>query len=218
MKTYARLTILNDGVKTAVRRSVYVSLAVMLALLATSPANASVMTYDVTFSAVNFSTGVGVDSAPVDPVVGSFEITFDPALDYTNATAGITLNSLNIALGSAISFNYHPGADGGFPAGTLRVGGIQVDTDTVDFAPSTNDFWLHIEGFLSTPVVEQLGYSQTSVSSANLFYTLPENEGDNSVTVTQVVNPVPEPATLVVWSLLAAFGIAFGWNRRRRAA
>jgi hypothetical protein len=30
------------------------------------------------------------------------------------------------------------------------------------------------------------------------------------------INIVPEPATLLVWSLLAALGVAFGWRRRNR--
>ncbi|HUT92486.1 MAG TPA: PEP-CTERM sorting domain-containing protein [Thermoguttaceae bacterium] len=32
------------------------------------------------------------------------------------------------------------------------------------------------------------------------------------------VNPVPEPSTLIVWSLLATLGITVGWWRRKRAA
>lgn len=31
-----------------------------------------------------------------------------------------------------------------------------------------------------------------------------------------VMPPVPEPATLVIWSLLAAVGVGVGWRRRRR--
>lgn len=30
--------------------------------------------------------------------------------------------------------------------------------------------------------------------------------------------PIPEPATIVIWSLLGALGIAYGWRRRQRAA
>jgi hypothetical protein len=29
-------------------------------------------------------------------------------------------------------------------------------------------------------------------------------------------NPIPEPSTLIIWSLLGAFGISVGWWRRRR--
>jgi hypothetical protein len=32
-----------------------------------------------------------------------------------------------------------------------------------------------------------------------------------------LVSEVPEPTTLVIWSLLATLGLSFGWRRRRRA-
>ncbi len=32
------------------------------------------------------------------------------------------------------------------------------------------------------------------------------------------VQPIPEPSTVIIWSLLGTFGVAFGWYRRRRTA
>lgn len=81
---------------------------VLLLTLAMAPlASAATVTDLVTFSASGFSAG-----APVDPVVGSFTITFDPAVSVTDAST-ITLNSLNIALGSTLVFTNSPG--GGLP-------------------------------------------------------------------------------------------------------
>jgi hypothetical protein len=145
-------------------------------------ANAALVHDLVTFSASDLTVGVGTDPAPKDPVTGSFTISFDTANTYTDQTAGITLNSLNIALGSALSFSYNaPGS--GLPLGTLVVGGISDGAQQVQFAPSTDDFWLFITNYATAPTFLQLGYSQTAVSSANLFFT-PDPGGTGSVTVT----------------------------------
>jgi hypothetical protein len=37
-------------------------------------------------------------------------------------------------------------------------------------------------------------------------------------TLTLDVAPIPEPSTLIIWSLLGSLGIGFGWWRRRKAA
>jgi len=82
--------------------------------MGTSSANAAFVTYDVSFTADTFQVGSGIDPAPVDPVIGSFTITLDPSVAVANETAGITLNTLNIALGSALSYSFDPAA-GVFP-------------------------------------------------------------------------------------------------------
>ena len=140
----------------------------------------------------------------MDPVTGSFTISFDPTLSYADQTAGITLTpgSLNIALSSALSFSYNaPGS--GLPTGTLVVGGLQAGAQMVQFGPSTNDFWLFITSFASAPAFDQVGYSQTSVSANNLFDT-----HDGAVTVTPVTTAVPETSTWVML-LLGFAGVGF---------
>jgi hypothetical protein len=192
-------------------RSLCASVALGFVLLAVAaPANGSMTTYDVTFSANTFQVGAGSDPAPVDPVTGEFKITLDPTVSVVNDTADISLVSLNIALGSALSFTYNPAADGPFVPGTLRVGGLFDGADSIQFDPSTNDFWLQIPSFTTAPAFEQLGYTQTSVSSDNLFYTLNQT---GSVDVTPLATP--EPTSLC----LASFGLAmWGDSSRRRKA
>ena len=187
-----------------------ISLTLIL-LAAAAPANGAMMTYDVTFSANTFQT-IG-DPVPVDPVVGEFIVTLDPAVHVVDDTADISLISLNITLDSVLSFTYNPDPElPNFPSGgTLRVGGLNAGADTVIFSPSTNDFWLHIDNFATAPVFQQVGYSQTSVSSANLFYTL---NGTGSADVTQL-SAVPEPGTLTLVGI-GAFGLIAGAVRRRR--
>ena len=207
-----QVAVLTDGQKRGMRQIVYPSVALTLILLIGVSANAATTTYDVSFSADTFQIGSGPDPAPVDPVTGSFTVTLDPAVAVTNNTADISLNSLNIALGSSLSFSYDPVA-GTFPAGTLRVGGLSFGagfgSDVIQFNPSTNDFWLYINDFTTTPAFEQLGYTQTSVSSDNLFFTINQTGSAN-------VSVVPEPGSIVLFAL-GLGGLCCGFSRRHRS-
>jgi hypothetical protein len=191
-------------------RSLCSSITLAFALLAVAAtANGGTMTYDVTFSANSFQVGAGSNPAPVDPVTGEFKITLDPTVSVVNDTADISLTSLNIALGSPLAFTYNPAQDGGFSPGTLRVGGLADGADSIIFNPSTNDFWLQIFSFATAPAFEQVGYTQTSVSDDNLFYTINQT---GSVTVTPLVE-TPEPTSFC----LASCGLALlGVSSRRR--
>jgi hypothetical protein len=189
------------------RRLILPCLAQTLVMASALSAGAASTTYNVSFSANNFQVGSGGDPAPVDPVMGDFTITLDPTMDVENSTDGITLNDLYIALGSQLCYTYKTAADGAFPPGTLRVGGLNAGSDVIIFDPSTDDFWLFIDDFTGTPQFNQLGYTQTSVSNNNLFYTL-DQTGSVSARVV-----VPEPATLFTIGLgFACLGII----RRRR--
>jgi hypothetical protein len=187
--------------------------SVAMGSLLAGHAHAALVTDSVSFSANTFQTAFG-DPAPVDPVTGSFTIKFDPTQTYTNATSGITLKTLNIALGSALSFSYDPNHPAGtLPAGTLIVGGSFDGPGMVQYQPTTSDFWLFITGFTTTPAFYQLGYSQVAALDRSLFYTI---NGTGSVTVTPVTTPgVPEPAT---WAMMIlGFGLLGGAIRRRKA-
>ena len=106
------------------------------AVLGAGAAKAALVHDLVTFTASNFETDVGSSPVPVDPVTGSFTISFDPTLNYTDETAGITLTpgSLNIALGSTLSFSYNAPTSM-LPATTLVVGGISDGAQMVQFSP-----------------------------------------------------------------------------------
>ncbi len=175
---------------------------------AAAPATAASVTKVVEFSANSFVDGLltpGV--APVDPVTGRFTIEFDPTAAAMNETAGIALDSLNIVLGSALSYNYDPLID------RLEVGGLATGANAVQFDPATNDFWLFIEDFLSlAPVFVQVGYAQV-LAGNNIFFTL---NGTGSVVVTDPpVGAVPLPAALPL--LLTALGGLAAYRRFARA-
>ena len=187
------------------KNSAFAVIAAFSGILALSPASAATVSDLVTFSATNFQT-INVP-APVDPVTGSFSITFDPTLNYTNSTTGISLNSLNIALGSTLSFTYDHSTD------FLQVGGLADGAASIQYSPSTDDFWLQIYGLggVVPLAFNQLGYTQTSVSTYNLFYTLNQT---GTVSATPITAAVPEPSTWAMM-LLGFAGIGFMAYRRK---
>jgi len=174
---------------------------------ATLQVKAAPITNNVLFSAKGFTSVFG-QPAPVTPVTGSFTITFDPTLTYTDQTAGITLKTLNITLGSALSFSFSPT---GTSANELFVGGVQNGAGVISFLPQSDDFYLQITNFTSTPAFNQLGYTQTSITTENYFFTPTPPDGLSTVTVTRVF-AVPEPASMAVLGFTL---LGFGAFRRR---
>lgn len=170
-------------------------LTALILLASANVADASVVNKIVSFSADTFQSAFGA-TAPNDPVTGSFSITLDDALDYTNSTIGISLGSLDIALSSALSFNYNSVTD------RLEVGGIANGASVINYSPADNDFWLFINGFLSgAPVFDQLGYARAALNG-QYWYTI---NGTGSVGVNDAPPPaVPLPAALPL--LAAALG------------
>lgn len=208
---------LNAMKRLIPRKAYYVCLAaaLLLSLAVVSPASANTVSYNVSFSAKSFQSYAS-GTAPVDPVTGSFTITFDPTQTYINDTSHITLNSLNISLGSALSFDYSPTTltdvnDGGpslvtLNAHELSVGGTYDGPQIIQYGPATNDFWLFINDFDTSPTFNQLGYAQTT-ADYNYFYTI-NNTG--SVTAT----PTPLPGSLLL--LGAGLVRLTAFSRRRK--
>jgi hypothetical protein len=170
-------------------------------------AHAATVTETFDFSATNFAFINGIP-APVDPVVGSFTLTFDPTSTYTDSTTGIVLNSLNIPLGSAISFDYNPTTD------FLVVGGLNLGASTIAITPAQDDFYLQVNNFTTDPSVHQLGYAEFAIP--NGYYYTPVDD-PTSGTITEVA-AVPEPSTWAMM-ILGFVGIGFmGFRRKGKSA
>jgi hypothetical protein len=184
------------------------------AIFANLPAQAAIETFDISFNAAGFFTANGPSPAPVDPVTGSFKITFDPnaATPYVDSTSGITNASINIPVDSAFAFSYSTTGPDAFE---LVVGGANAGAGVVNFF--TNDFYLHILDFTTSPTFQQLGYT---TSNGGYYYNNPLGVGgpvigSGSATVTPVTptSSVPEPSTWAMM-LLGFAGLGFAGYRK----
>ena len=168
-------------------------------------AEGSTITDTVNFSASGFTAAFG--GTPTDPVTGSFTITFDPTQSYSNETAGITLNNLNIPLGSSLAFSYEPTVSPLGPS-TLIVGGVNSGAEFVTFF--TDDFYFQIVNLVTSPEFRQFGYT----TAGGLYFFTDVNSSTSSVSV----SATPIPAALPLFaSALGGLGL-FGWRRRKAGA
>lgn len=183
-----------------------VALLVFGTVLAAQGAGAKAATISsvITFSATAFS-GFG-GTAPIDPVVGSFTITYDPNVSVTNVTgAAIKQHYLNITLGSAIAFSYDANVKG------LTIGGVTQGTN--GYLWGTNDFFFSLTGLTENSFYSlspNLSYTQSDPNAS--FYTF-----NLSVTVGPATAVTPIPASALLF-LTALGGLGFTGFKRRRAA
>jgi hypothetical protein len=188
------------------KNSALAIVAAFSGILTLSPASAATVSDLVTFSGNNFQASPNpATPVPVDPVTGSFTISFDPTQDYLNSTTGISLNSLNINLGSTLAFTYNHMND------FLQVGGLFDGVQFVQFSPSTDDFVVQIFGLgAGAPTFNQIVYAQVS-SPDTQFFTLNQT---GTVSATPITAAVPEPSTWAMM-MLGFAGIGFMTYRRR---
>lgn len=173
------------------RRASLLGLLMVALVAGYAPAQAATITRTVDFTA----TGFAPPGAPINPVTGSFTITFDPTVNTLFDTTHITKNSLNINSGG-LAFGYFAGSD------VLFIGGQLLGLFGV--APGTNDFLLAIAGFLNGPQQQFFAYSQQG-QRYDYFA--------RSVEISSV--PLP-PSLLLMMSALGGLGL-LAWHRSRRA-
>jgi hypothetical protein len=196
-----------------------------ISVIAALPSTAATVSDNVTFSASGFTAAFG--GTPVATVSGSFSLTFNPTQTYTDSTSGIVGTSLTgIVNDSPLAFDYNSGTTAitisepndvtvTVQPGELIVGGAANGAGAVQFSPSTNDFYLQILNFTTAPTINGLGYTQTSVSSDNLFYTT------SASTLSVVSTPIPpstapeiDAASATGALTLLLGGLAVLWGRR----
>jgi hypothetical protein len=190
------------------------------AVLGGASAQAAVVTktYDVTFDTL--IDPFDNQTPPIQPVTASFTLTFDPSVNYTNETSGITVNELNVPVSSAIGFSTGTDASGDL---FMSIGGIENSAGDVGFG--TNDFVLQLRfdgGDLdkpSLPLCSDPGFScgglPTTYASG---YTTTSDPNSLFLGLVATVSPAPEPAT---WAMMltgfAGLGAALRMRRKLAA-
>jgi hypothetical protein len=188
-----------------------VAAAAVSVLLSAISANASTVTYDIDFTAGPFNASSldgGIPGTPPTSVSGSFALTIDTSQPYTNETAGITLNSLGVTASEGLAFTYPFTVP--LYSDVLVIGGSSPTAGTV--GGGTNNFYLQIADFSTTPTFLQFGYTVADAAD-DYFYT---SQGDGSVSVT--LAPTPLPAAFPLFAAgLGAMGL-IGCRRKRKNA
>jgi len=125
-------------------------LAALGMLILPIASKAATITTDVAFTATPLVGSMGT-TPPVDPVMGSFHITFDPTQFYFDA-ASISINDLNINVDGGVVFSYNP------LVSILTIGGSNLGSGA--FFASTNDFSLGLKYDGSGFTLGGFSYSQ----------------------------------------------------------
>jgi hypothetical protein len=159
-------------------------------LLALAPAShAATINLAVTFNASNF-TG----NEPVNPVTGSFDVTFDPTHVYIGDKNVITNLVMNINFSDTVNFSYIPfvgGSIGGTHLGSL---GLQKNTD---------DFRL-----LFTLIgIDAFTYTQAGNTGIYTAFT-------PNVTFTVTATPLPASLVMLLTALGALGGVGYMRGRK----
>ncbi|HME26142.1 MAG TPA: hypothetical protein VKI44_33240 [Acetobacteraceae bacterium] len=149
---------------------------------------------------------------PVNPVVGSFTVTFDPALGaFSNRTTGIVVNSLNLLVASPIAFSYSP-----TNTYELQIGGL--DQGTGGLTDGVNDFLVDIfDSTRAAPFFGDMAYtiSATNVATGQFSSFGPLSRTDGTVTLVPA-STVAEPPMFALLLAGGLLSVAVHATRRKR--
>jgi hypothetical protein len=177
------------------------AVAVTAILVPVGGAGAATITEVISFSANHFSV-LQNGPTPVSPVMGTFTLTFDPTLDYlSDTTAGLTLDSLNVASDSQAAFTYSAST------GAFVIGGLAHGIE--GFGANTNDFSFHGQFIGSSLWFRSLLYS---TASNNGFYY---SQSGSASPMSPPVAVAPLPAALPLFGA-ALLGLGFIATRRKK--
>jgi hypothetical protein len=141
--------------------------------------------------------------------MASFTVTFDPALGIiANQTSGLTVNSLNVTVGSPIAFSYNAAN-----TAEVQIGGLEQGTGGL--TDGLSDFLLDIfDASGPTPLFGNMEYTISATTAATGQFSSfgPSSTADGTVTLAPGL-AVPEPP---MFALFLAGGLLSGAVRRRR--
>jgi hypothetical protein len=195
--------------------------AVLGAVALVGSAQASTITETYSFSLTGFTDVNGSPplASPVSQISGSFTVTFDPTLNYSNDTTDLVVNSFTgLTIDSALGFSY------GTSRGYFFFGGIQNNADSV--LAGTNDFALALN--LSNPSDPQFILCNApnikcgaATGDANYAASGFATTGNNSLWFASAadssISNTPLPAALPLFATgLGGLGL-LDWRRKRKS-
>jgi hypothetical protein len=184
---------LTQGTFIMLRHSVLATAFLVASIVS---ANAGIITKQVDFSI----SGIGA----VTPVTGSFTISLDPSLAYFDQTSGLVMHSLNLTVGSPVTFDYLPIGE------RLLIGGAQSGNNGI--TSGGYDFLIAFSQLFTTPQFVTMGYFQGGDQPSIGAFSSPGVVGQVSAKDVDV----PEPVTLSLFG--AGFAGLIAARRRRKKA
>lgn len=176
------------------------ALLAAMSLCCAQPASAATVKQTITFSAKDFFA-YGAYPVPVDPVFGSFTITYDPSVEVQYVSSGVTLHGINIPL------------DPGYPLQLFNyptLNQLSVSTHAGPVVPGEFSLGLLLGsggGSLSYTTLQDPYYLAFTPDGYGQFYS-------SNVTFTVTTTPIP-PALLLFLAAIAGLGLLAA--RRDRA-
>lgn len=155
----------------------------LLVMANVSATHAAPMTLAYTFIASGFQAS-GAGAAPVDPVIGSFDLTFDPTKPAQVTNVGLSVSGLNIVYDGIAEYGY----SGVF--NEIAIG------DDVSFSRG------HTVGGTVDPLANNFALYLALVPTVNAgFFTYSQAVGAVYVSEDVVLTPtaVPEPVSLALF-------------------
>ena len=186
-----------------------IATAAMLTMLASpSAASAEIVTGSLAFTATGFPNG-----APVDPVSGLVNFSFDNTANFFNAGDGSTQNNAPVHVsfsGLNLPGSWTPaltfvksGVLGGSPVEDLMAIGHAMDGTVVN---AGNDDWRVAFNAIST-----------APSFLEFTYASAAAQGAIFMTFTGTASAVPEPSSCALLTIAALGLVGCAWRRQRGA-
>ncbi len=164
-------------------------------------AKAALVTENYMFSLGGFADVIGSSTPPVANVTGSFTLMFDPTVQTTNSTAGLSNVSVSgIQVASGYEYSYTPSNDllsfGGAPSGADI-----VTTGMTDLAVQINSSSLNQPSLFNCSANFNCGNVTGSSVYTSSGYTLTGNSTAYFASEAGSFVAVPEPASLALLGL-----------------